>query len=43
MQQAYRKTGMYKSIQIFEEFLRKLESSLKTEAKLETSDAKMEF
>lgn len=34
---------MYKSIQIFEEFLRKLESSFKIGAKLETSDAKMEF
>lgn len=41
--QAYRKTAMYKSIQIFEEFLRKLESSFKAGAKLEVSDAKMEF
>lgn len=41
--QTYRKTGMYKSVQIFEEFLRKLESSHKTGAKLEISDAKMEF
>lgn len=41
--QTYRKTAMYKSIQIFEEFLRKLESSHKNGAKLETSDAKMEF
>ncbi|XP_031638121.1 DNA primase small subunit [Contarinia nasturtii] len=40
----YRKTAMYKSVIIFEEFLRKLESSHKNAGtKLETSDAKMEF
>ncbi|XP_055317856.1 DNA primase small subunit [Sitodiplosis mosellana] len=40
----YRKTAMYKSVIIFEEFLRKLESSHKNAGtKLEISDAKMEF
>lgn len=37
-----KKTSMYKGIQIFEEFLRKLESSVKSEA-IAISDKKMEF
>lgn len=40
--QAYRKTGMYKGVFVFEEFLRKLESAHKTK-KIQTSDAKMDF
>lgn len=40
--QAYRKTGMYKGVFVFEEFLRKLESTYKTK-KIQASDAKMDF
>lgn len=44
IEQTYRKTAMYKSVIIFEEFLRKLESSHKSAGtKLAASDAKLEF
>lgn len=38
----YKKTGMFKGVVVFEEFLRKLESSFKGKA-IEVSDSKMEF
>lgn len=38
----YKKTSMFKGAQIFEEFLRKLEQSVKTQA-IAVSDMKMEF
>lgn len=40
--QGYRKTGMYKGVFVFEEFLRKLEAAYKPK-KIIASDAKMEF
>lgn len=38
----YKKTGIFKGVLVFEEFLRKLEISYKGKAKA-VSDAKMEF